>query len=320
LKKARRNKTWLIATFSLFSVALSAQQVRISSSVDSTNYAIGDWIRVRISADHKPGTFVLWDNPLKLDSNVFSKISESGIDTIQQKDFITENRTITITSFDTGLLRIPAFTLYFQQNGRMDSLSTSPLMLYISSPVVDTSKSFRPIKSLVKVETVKSFTWLYVTTIVSLLILIAFTYWFSLRKKRKKLSEQVKPWVDPRLPHEVALDELAEMKNFIQGNEIEMIKYYTRITQIVRQYIESRFKIPALENTTYELVTALKPRVGEELLNDLRRDFFLADFVKFAKAVPSPDENHRIMNTAKNFIEKTAETGTLQTQKAASAI
>jgi hypothetical protein len=66
-----------------------------------------------------------------------------------------------------------------------------------------------------------------------------------------------------------------------------------------------------LERTTDDLLLELRtspisPDLQQQLANMLR----LADLVKFAKAVPSPTENERMLAGAREFIQATIPTNT----------
>lgn len=79
----------------------------------------------------------------------------------------------------------------------------------------------------------------------------------------------------------------------------------------MRGYLEERFKVPALERTTDDLLLELRtspiaPDLQQQLANMLR----LADLVKFAKAVPSATENERMLTGAREFIKATIPTNT----------
>jgi hypothetical protein len=73
---------------------------------------------VHISAEHSFNTEMMWKIPLKLDTSVFHIIAESNIDTIEQKDFLTENKSLTLTTYDTGILRIPPLVFYYRKGDR----------------------------------------------------------------------------------------------------------------------------------------------------------------------------------------------------------
>lgn len=288
----------------LASATLHAQQVRISASLDSTNYLIGDWIQVHISVQHPFNTEILWGNPVLVDAGKLQKISESKVDTIAQRDFLSENKTFTLTTFDTGLIHIPSFTCYYRQDERTDSVATAIQTILVSAVPIDTGKSFHPIKPVLTIAEKKSRTWLYAiggTT----LVFIALLFWYYQKKGKKKAGAVEQTITDTRLPHEKALDDLYALENDLtEKNDVK--QYYVRITKILREYIENGMKIPALENTTQEIIRSLKKKLKEEaLLVQLNADLQLADLVKFAKAAPSKEDHFRILQTSRAFIEKT---------------
>ncbi|MBK6343000.1 MAG: hypothetical protein IPF41_10550 [Flavobacteriales bacterium] len=85
--------------------------------------------------------------------------------------------------------------------------------------------------------------------------------------------------------------------------------YQSRLTDLLRGYIEARYQVPALERTTDELMHELRVRPLEKraqvLLGNMLHN---ADMVKFAKALPSPQENEQLMASARRFVMATAET------------
>jgi hypothetical protein len=72
----------------------------------------------------------------------------------------------------------------------------------------------------------------------------------------------------------------------------------------VRTYIEERFKTPALELTTDELL--FKAKIHRDLqpyTDQLKMILQTADLAKFAKAKPMPQEHYDAMDHARKFIE-----------------
>jgi hypothetical protein len=113
----------------------------------------------------------------------------------------------------------------------------------------------------------------------------------------------------PKLPpHVIALQELDKLKTEELWQHEKVKDYYTRLTDIVRVYIEDRFSIAAMEQTTFEILNSFK---GEELqiekktVKELGDILELADFVKFAKLTPLPDENHKMLSNAYLFVKET---------------
>src|SRR5205085_4327273 len=107
---------------------------------------IGDWIRIHVSIAHPLKTFIAWNQPDSL-SEKFQKLSETKIDTINQENFRTENRTFTLVTFDTGALLIPPFRFFYtNEKNKTDSIMSSSLIITVTSVSVDTTKPFKGIK------------------------------------------------------------------------------------------------------------------------------------------------------------------------------
>ena len=86
-------------------------------------------------------------------------------------------------------------------------------------------------------------------------------------------------------------------------------EYYSELTEIVRGYIERELKVPALENTTDEVLEMINTFKKSELvdtsketidkLRDLLRE---ADLVKFAKSKPMSIEIEEDRKDAQEII------------------
>jgi hypothetical protein len=130
----------------------------------------------------------------------------------------------------------------------------------------------------------------------------------------------------PKLPHEIALDEIeAASKQFAVGGEVK--DYYVKISDAVRRYIESAFSLKAPEMTTQEFLTSLGApctdmvQGGSSKLQTAHRDLLAVfmeacDLVKFAKYKPARNDIESVFNAAKKFIEESKE---VYTKKEATA-
>ena len=109
---------------------------------------------------------------------------------------------------------------------------------------------------------------------------------------RKKVEQAIKE-----------LDEIKQQKLWQQGRSKE---YYTLITDTLRKYIEERFGINAMEMTSGEILELIrKNSEAQSVYDNLRQILQLADFVKFAKMNPLPDENDLSMMNAYLFVNQT---------------
>ena len=125
--------------------------------------------------------------------------------------------------------------------------------------------------------------------------------------RRNRDAEQSEPYVPPHIRALLQLD-LLQSDGLIDKNEIHA--YYIRLSDIVRQYIESRFGLMAPEQTTEEFLRELQRdtalNVGhKELLASFLR---ASDMVKFALHRPSPGDCEEAFNSAGAFVRETTPT------------
>ena len=79
--------------------------------------------------------------------------------------------------------------------------------------------------------------------------------------------------------------------------------YQSRLTHIIREYLENRYNIPALESTTDEILHYLKKVDFDNQWKDkLQNILQIADLVKFAKAKPPVDFHDQVLKEAEDFV------------------
>jgi hypothetical protein len=115
-------------------------------------------------------------------------------------------------------------------------------------------------------------------------------YWYWRRRKQllviKAEAEGIESvHIDP---YDKALRRLTEVEAQRLWERGFVKEYYSEISEILREYFEGEFSLPALEMTTYELITELEanPVVS---LDTAEKYFRIADFVKFARFIPEPE-------------------------------
>lgn len=210
-----------------------------------------------------------------------------------------------ITSFDSGYYAIQPFAF------KLDSslAETNALLLEVHTIDVDTTKGFKDIKEIKAenytfTEKVKDFLqWLLEHWYVPLAILVAIALLiiYIVKKRRKKKPVVTEPVIVLPLHEQLLIDlDKLEARQLWQNNQVKL--YYVELTELLRAYIEKRFKVKALEQTTVQLVNNLKTSgIHAEALQVLKNILELADMVKFAKAVPTGYENQALMDNARQF-------------------
>jgi hypothetical protein len=212
-----------------------------------------------------------------------------------------------ITAFDSGPHPIKPFLFVGQTRITPDTLRSNSLSLFVKVPNVDLKKGFADIKKPYGAPvTFKEIAPWIIGFILLATILFLIIYAINRRKKNIPLfSLPAKPKLPP---HVVALGELDRLKEEQLWQHDKVKDYYTRLTDILRVYLEERYSVPAMEQTTYEILSEFKgenSQIKGKLFTGLQKTLDTADLVKFAKYTPLADENHFVLVQAYNLVEET---------------
>lgn len=103
-----------------------------------------------------------------------------------------------------------------------------------------------------------------------------------------------------------ALDAISNVNMEFEINDSEQQKaFYTRLINILRDYLEDRFNIKAMEMTSAEILQSLKEKRNESQINELRNLLETVDLVKFAKYSTDNSDKDNYLHNVINFIEET---------------
>lgn len=133
--------------------------------------------------------------------------------------------------------------------------------------------------------------------VVSILIIVKSSFQhYSLETNQKK----------PEPPYDVAIAKLEQLREEQLCEQGLQKEYYTRLTDILREYLDRRFNINAMEMTSTQIRQALNNSKDEIMSKQLVEQVLeIADFVKFAKAQPLGADNIRAFEAARGFVEDT---------------
>jgi hypothetical protein len=299
----------LLLLFSLISAF--CQEVSVTSSLDTSRIFIGDQLKYIITIDQPAG--------LNLTLPVLKDSLCKNIEIISGPDFdssaVTAGRIkITekylITSFDSGLYQIPpAFAEMKNENGlkRFYSDYTQLEVMRVKiAPADTTAKIYDIIKPYGAPVTIgEILPWVLLAVVLAVVIWFAVKFFRKLKKKEKGVEVIVNP--DPA--HVIAFRELENLRQAKLWQNGEVKYYYTRLTEILRRYLENRFRVFSLELTSSETLDALL-RTGfkkDASYNLLKGILLGADLVKFAKYNPEPSENELHFQNSWDFVLATRE-------------
>ena len=212
-----------------------------------------------------------------------------------------------IQSFDSGDYILPPI-VYMRGT---DSIKTDELALRVYPVDVSHMETINPDADIEKGDSrwwdflpafiVDYWEWILIFLVVVGTGLYA---WLKLRKREiKNLFRAPEPKLSP---YEVAVRDLSDLKsrNLCAGGMEK--EYYTRLTDILRIYLQDRFGINAMEMTSSQIMRTLESRDEMKMSARLMRQILeIADFVKFAKVRPLPEDNVKSFNSAMQFVEDT---------------
>jgi len=299
--------TFFIGLFAfLFLSEVRAETINARAEIDTNNVLIGDQITLKITSQSAKKYDIRF--PMIKDS--IGKIEFLSIlktDTVPNNVQLILTKKYIITCFDSGSFVIPPLpVLYSLDRKKYDTSFTNSVSITFKTVDVDTSKAFKDIKPIM--EEPVSF-WEYIDYILlglGIIILIVLGIWLYKKYKKKPVEEL---GYDPSIPpHILAIESLKQLDREKLWQKGEVKLYHTKISDIIRLYIERRFQFLALEMITPEIISNLTEKdVQQELITDIKTVLELSDLVKFAKYQPLPDENGKSMTLSINFVERTTE-------------
>lgn len=296
----------VVALLTMASVA-GAQEVKLDASFSRDTLWIGDQADFTFQVEQPAG--------LHLNLPEFTDTLPGGIeilktlqsDTIREKEGrILIQRKYRVTSFDTTTVVVPPLEVSYEKDSLRVVLATPPLSLVVKAMPVDTTTVIADIKEPYNAPLtfVELLPW-----ILGLLILLAAGYFvYRYLEKRKEQKHAVPQKVKPSEPaHVIALRDLNQLREEKLWQKGEVKKYYTRLSDILRLYLENRYDLPAMEQTTPEILSGLRDLgfSDRKLFSTLQDILETADLVKFAKHKPQPDKNEAVMLDAVVFVNGT---------------
>lgn len=214
-----------------------------------------------------------------------------------------------ITTFDEGeheIGQLPVGRL--TGDGVVDTLLFDSVRFKVMTMPVDTA-SFQPhdIKDVIRypLTAAEVLPWVGLFYLVVFLVVAAVCL---VKMHRKRLTEESERR-DPA--HIVALRKLDGYRGDRLWAPEKQKQFYSGVTDVLREYIASRYGIGAMEMTTKEIFREMKPKFAEgpadmkALLRDLEGLFETADYVKFAKHTATEQENAAVLPLAVRFVTRT---------------
>lgn len=258
---------------------------KITTSIDSSQIKIGSQFHLTLKASVSAKDKVVF--PEGKFFGALEILASYPIDTIKNQNQIELIKKYGLTQFDSGRYTIPKLLVKINNAFvRTDSLS-----IVVNSVNVDTTKQqMHDIKNIIATEEEPGSEWWKWLVLLLLIIASGFGSYFIIKKIQKR-DETADEFFASPIEKAIAYLQNLDKKQLLQKGEVK--EYYSEMTDIARTYIEESVKVPAMESTSSELITALKKAISEKkmFINRAELDQFKAvlenaDLVKFAKSKP----------------------------------
>jgi hypothetical protein len=287
----------IVGLLLLLNVALfvaAQNKTSVKAAVDRNKIFIGERIQLTLQVnipENEPIRFFY------IDTIPHFELNKQKVDTSNTSTGTFLKQIINITSFDSGHWVIPAFVLG-------DTIATDTIPVDVGYSPMDTAQAYHDIKDIitVKPEEPQKPWWIWAAIGGGLVIIITLLIYLMRRRKPVATTPVV---VIP--PFEEAMKQLERL----QQERPAQKQYYSRLIDIFRVYVNQKKDIHSLQKTTDDLVIQLRsvpiPKLQFERLSQALR---LSDFVKFAKYVPSAEDDRNALEAVKESIvsiEKTNE-------------
>jgi len=309
MMKTRLLNITLVILASFFFAKMNGQDIKVSAGFDTSRIYIGDQIHFSVTVDQPAG--------LKLDIPVFRDTINKNIEilsgpvtdsSVVSDGMIRVSRKYLVTAFDSGMYFVkPVFVELKDANG-IKRFYSDYSILDVARVQMTPPDSASGIFDIVQpygapLTFVEILPWILLVLAAALLIWAVIRFGRRLKKKEK---EEVIPVISEPA-HVIAFRELEKLKEEKLWESGEVKKYYTRLTEILRQYLENRYRVFSLEMTTSETLETLV-KTGfrkDETYDYLKSVLNGADLVKFAKYKPEPAENEVSFVNSWTFVSST---------------
>ncbi len=296
----------------------SLQGVRVTLEAERQRMGMADRLRVTLSVEAPVHTAVTLPQvvPTLGPFQVLRHTPSEPIPLTPQTQQWQQDYTLEAES--SGELTLPPLTVAFQDaDAALRQIRTDPIVIMVTSVLPDDADVRAPKDIAPPVALVRRGMPLWLLIAVWVLLgmgLMAGLWWYQRRRGRAAPPP-------PRPAHVLALQALQHLQrqDLIGTPHIE--EFYVRLSAILRRYVEWRFGLRAPEQTTEEFLAAMVASGGliathRELLGTFLQH---CDLVKFARHEPASSDMQDAFDSAKDFVEQTADDQVLVAPEVAGA-
>jgi hypothetical protein len=262
-------------------------------STSTTEPLLGEAFEITITINAPVGAEILswptFDMPMEM-------LEEGEIITENLGATIQYRRTYKVVVWEVGELLSAGTLLEYRLGSRQSAVPISSFFIQVPSQVENAeTASLRP--SIAPIDLPYTSPYIYIVILAGAIFLLLIV------TRLIQASRQGMVRIVAASPLEKALAELEDLKN----QNLPAATIYAMVADYMRQYVEGRFGIQAVEMTTLELTDALRgtnllPKEQERRLQEILEQ---ADLIKFARFQPDESTSKRLVNYAMKWLRET---------------
>lgn len=286
-------------------VASSRPPVELSSSVDDVTAEVGQILHYTLEVNHAEGLELqVPDIGAQMAGLSITDIEEPPPETRDGR--VIRKRIYSLRADLAGSYPIPEVMVgYLTEDGQPATSIAPAVFIEVASPGEDGGTlELKDIKANIVPEKDRIPLILGAAALAVLAALAFVIYRLSRRPKLVPALPPSPPWV-------VARQELAalEARDLIRQGEHRL--YFFELSEILRRYMERRFSVPAMEQTSEEVMRLFRKGGGLAgqvplPLEDVVRQFLEgSDRIKYAKHVPEAAEVDALLGACQRFVDET---------------
>ncbi len=282
------------------------EPVSVTAGVDKARATIGEEINYKITVNFPENVEVFF--PETQDKIGGLTVKDFAVSDIKgDEGRITRELSYLLETYKASSYIIPAFDIKYKEKLKPETeVAKTPEIFVEVVTVLDADASdVRGIKPPVPLDKRYFKLYIIIAIVFGVLIVTAIVLHYVYHGKERKTESIPVP-----LPaHQIAYNDLESLRAADLISKGQIKEYYYRLSNIVRYYIESRFKLMAPERTTEEFliemtVTGKLSGAHKELVGNFLEH---CDMVKFAAYGPDSLEIEGSFNSAKKLVDETRE-------------
>ncbi len=283
-------------------VAQDKPGVDVTASADKDRITIGGVVRYQVDVEAPVGAEVSLPDATNRLQPFEVRDYSTGSETLGDRVHTTFRYELQV--FEVGEKTLGGLVVEYKLPDAEEAkeIPVPAVTITIASVLTPDSKDIKDIRDPVPIKMGRE-QWL-AAALIALVVLgiLALLAWLLIRRYRSRPAKTPAPVLIEA--HERALAELDELaaSDLLAAGQLK--PHYTRLSEILREYLEARYEIHAMEGTTWMIQRDLaRQGVDRAWIDGLVGLLRQADMVKFARLDVAQDEAQRDVGRARGLVE-----------------